>query len=354
MKNNQLMGIINQNLGIHKNNCKTFIDFMIALQKSRTVNLKQMVNYSGKVKIVHECKLTQDRLAECMLKMFDLLDCKLTLAMDRTNWRYGKKDINLLVLSCCALGTSIPLYWVELDTRGSSNNSERQQVLNMFIKKFGADKIDYLIADREFIGKNWFEYLHDNNIKFIVRIKQNIWLQQQGVKIKGSALFKNVTQQHSQLVQVMIDDLTLIAQATRSPKNELVIVVSNHIDNDELVDFLKIYSKRWQIECLFANLKTKGFNFEDTHVTKKNRIGNLTKLIILSFAVCYLLGLVRASVAPIIIKKHGYKQNSFFRYGLDLMIQLLNGCFNQALSVLIICFSFITLEKKASLLVSVM
>ena len=125
MKNSQhsqLMGIINQNLGIHKNNCKTFMDFMIALQKSRTVNLKQMVNYSGKVKqvkesiiyrgfqrIVHECKLTQDKLAECMLKMFDLLDCKLTLAMDRTNWRYGKKDINLLVLSCCALGTSIPL-----------------------------------------------------------------------------------------------------------------------------------------------------------------------------------------------------------------------------------------------------
>ena len=78
MDNNQLMCIINQNLGIHKNHCKTFIDFIVALQKSRTVNLQQMVNYSSKIgniketsiykgyqRIVHENKLTQTAIASC-------------------------------------------------------------------------------------------------------------------------------------------------------------------------------------------------------------------------------------------------------------------------------------------------
>lgn len=54
----QLSSILNQELGVHKNNCKTVIDFTLALHKSRTVNLSQMVNYTtcninqGVVKLV--------------------------------------------------------------------------------------------------------------------------------------------------------------------------------------------------------------------------------------------------------------------------------------------------------------
>ncbi len=368
MDNNQLMRIINQNLGIHKNNCKTFIDFIVALQKSRTVNLQQMVNYSSKIgnikessiykgyqRIVHENKLNQTAIAKCILKMYDLSDCKLTLAIDRTNWSYGKKDINLLVLSCCVLDCAIPLYWLELDKNGGcSNNNERQQLLDMFINDLGVEIIDHIVADREFVGKSWFNYLNDNKIPFVIRIKQNMVLNKTTSPIKGSLLFKNATKYAKIQHSIEIDGIPLVAQAVISPEDEMVIVVSNNSAPTEPFDLLDIYAKRWRIECLFANLKTKGFNFEDTHITRKDRIGNLTKLIVLAFAVCYLLGLVRASVKPIIIKKHGYKQHSFFRHGLDFMIQLFNANWQQALYVLELCFSFMKLEHKTRLLICVM
>jgi hypothetical protein len=116
MKIDQLSSILNQELRVHGNNCKTVIDFTLALHRSRTVNLSQMANYSSRTdeisacsiyknyqRLVHNCKISQDDLAICILKMLDIDDCKLTLALDRTNWMYGKQYINLLVLSVCVL-----------------------------------------------------------------------------------------------------------------------------------------------------------------------------------------------------------------------------------------------------------
>jgi hypothetical protein len=309
MKIDQLSSILNQELHVHGNNCATVIDFTLSLQKARTVNLQQMVNYSSRLgeissasiyknyqRLVHDCRISQTDLARCIIKMFSIGCCKLTLALDRTNWKYGTANINLLVLSVCVLGCCIPLYWLELDKRGNSNSDERIELLNRFVSEFGIGMIDCLIADREFIGKDWFDYLNITGIRFVVRIKENMLLDINGDLIKGNKLFKSITTGKAASHLIEIEGLKLIAQATRSGESELVIVVSNDLLRNNL---LETYAKRWRIECLFANLKSKGFNFEDTHITIKSRIGNLTKLIVLTFAICYLLGLVRASRWPI-------------------------------------------------------
>lgn len=148
-----------------------------------------------------------------------------------------------------------------------------------------------------------------------------------------------------------IDGVTLSAQATCSTENELVIVVSNNLFEPNL---LTVYAKRWRIKCLFGNLKTKGFNFEDTHFSIKDRVGNLTKLIVLAFTICYLLGLIRASQWPITIKKHGYKQNSYFRYGYDLLIQKLNQSLSNAIRLITLCMSEFTLEERCKKIICVM
>jgi Transposase DDE domain len=360
----QLGNILNEKLGIHRNNCTTVIDFTLALHKSRTVNLSQMSNYSMRTgdissasiyknyqRLVHKSRITQSDLAKCVLRLLSLEDCRLTLALDRTNWKYGKEDINLLVLSVCVLGCALPLYWTELDSRGNSNTQERIALLNQFIAEFGVANIDYLVADREFIGNDWFTYLTQTGINFIVRIKSNMLLEANG-DIRGAGkIFSRVSQVNMLSVQVKIDGLDLSAQATISKENELVIVVSNNLVEPNL---LVVYSKRWRIECLFGNLKTKGFNFEDTHFTAKERIGNLTKLIVLAFAICYLLGLIRASQCPIIIKKHGYKQHSYFRYGYDLLIQKLNQNLTDAIQLVTLCMSEFTLEERCKKIICVM
>jgi hypothetical protein len=46
-----------------------------------------------------------------------------------------------------------------LDKRGSSNSKERIELVNKFIRLFGKDAIGPIVADREFVGKQWLEFL---------------------------------------------------------------------------------------------------------------------------------------------------------------------------------------------------
>lgn len=345
----QLNDIITENFELHKNNQINIADLMVGLIIARTVNLNVIAAYSsraGKMKqvniyrgfqyVIHHFGMTQEQLALAILSMYGLnTEGKLILALDRTNWRYGKEDINLLVLSVIVKGCAIPLYWLELDSRGNSDTEERKRVMKCLIDLVGANKIAYLLADREFIGEDWFASLCEQDVKFVIRIRGNMLLNSAGKSLSGKKLSAKASKIKTVSFAGTIDDKSLNFQATISSENKLVLVASNDLESTQL---LYLYGKRWGIECLFGNLKTKGFNFEDTHITGKLRIGNLTKIIVLAFACTFLLGIMVAQEVPIMIKNHGYKQHSYFRYGLDFITGMLMQNFNAGLEILAICF----------------
>jgi len=47
------------------------------------------------------------------------------LTMDRTNWKVGKVDINILMLAVAYKGVAFPLLWELLPKQGNSNTEER-------------------------------------------------------------------------------------------------------------------------------------------------------------------------------------------------------------------------------------
>ena len=89
------------------------------------------------------------------------------------------------------------------------------------------------------------------------------------------------------------------------------------------------YGERWGIEVFFAACKTRGFNFEDTHVVKLERIFNLMFLIAIAFIWAIKTGewlIKKGGKIPIKkLKKRKAKLYSIFRIGLDhLQERLLN------------------------------
>jgi hypothetical protein len=103
--------------------------------------------------------------------------------------------------------------------------------------------------------------------------------------------------------------------ALRLADGELLIVAT-----DKEVDWpIELYGRRWEIETLFSCLKSRGFNFEDTHITKPERIAKLVALLTIGFCWAYKTGEWRHEQKAIKIKKHGRKEISYFRYGLDLL-----------------------------------
>ncbi len=107
--------------------------------------------------------------------------------------------------------------------------------------------------------------------------------------------------------------------ALRNEEGELVIIATNN--NPHLAS--TTYKRRWEIESLFGCLKTRGFNFENTHITNLDRINTLLGILAISFTFAYVLGIWRHDIKPIRNKTHGRKAISFFRYGLDYLRRIL-------------------------------
>ena len=67
--------------------------------------------------------------------IFNLLPKKenLTLIMDRTNWKFGEVNINILMIGISYKNVAIPLLFKMLDKRGNSHTEERIALIEKFI-----------------------------------------------------------------------------------------------------------------------------------------------------------------------------------------------------------------------------
>ncbi|MFA8450692.1 MAG: IS4 family transposase [Bacteroidales bacterium] len=271
------------------------------------------------------------------LLLFKLLPNKrpLRLSLDRSNWKFGKLNINILMLSVCYKGVALPILWNMLPKRGNSNYQERKDLMDRYLELSGSDSIDCLLADREFIGKSWFNYLTEKQITFYIRIRNNMDVYLRGnKKIKAGKLFyyKKYNVAHSLEEQVIITSCSLYVWGIKHKnmgevKTEHIIIVSNCSDGNGI----EIYKDRWQIETLFKALKSSGFNLEDTHLTNTDRINKLIAITAIAFIWAYITGIfIHENIKQIKIKRFKKakfrKQYSFFKYGLiHLAYCLLNS-----------------------------
>ena len=117
----------------------------------------------------------------------------------------------------------------------------------------------------------------------------------------------------------MIWGIMLYISASRS-KGELMILASNYkFENPQA-----IYKRRWEIEVMFQCLKSRGFNLEATHITDTCKIDRLIFMLGIAFCWMYKIGEIKDHVKPLVIKKHGRKAKSLFRYGFDEMRRILH------------------------------
>lgn len=167
----------------HKSRLNCLVQILQALFAVRTVNLTQIAA-AFKTSVEEESSYRRvcrfftgfsSDIGSIILLVFRLfpLGDKYTLILDRTNWKWGQYPINILVLSVAYLGISIPIFWVVLDLEGTSCLEDRVAILKRAIQRLGVEKVEVLLADREFIGTEWFEFLIANKIPFVIRIKQN-------------------------------------------------------------------------------------------------------------------------------------------------------------------------------------
>ncbi len=308
-------------------------NFLIALLKVRSVNLVEIATaFSRKAKKESNYKRLQrffrffpidfSTISKLIVQLLPIKDKLWILTMDRTNWKFGKLDINPLVLGIAYKGVAFPILWIPLPKRGNSNTAERIDLLDRFIRIFGVAKIKCLTADREFIGQEWFRYLLSKLILFRIRIHENfLVMNARGIPVPAKRLFRGLKPGGWQVLKGkrMVLGHELFIVGLRLSNGEYLILVTNN--DPELA--IKDYSQRWEIETLFGCLKSRGFRFESTHMTNPERISKLLALLAIAFCWCHITGEWLHSHKPIKIKKHGRKAISIFRYGLDQLREIL-------------------------------
>ncbi len=98
------------------------------------------------------------------------------LALDRTNWEFGRQTINFLVFAIVIGKVSVPIIWTVLPKKSKGGNSQQKQriaLMTKLLKIIPAKDIHALTMDREFVGKKWLSWLEEKGVTYIVRIKKN-------------------------------------------------------------------------------------------------------------------------------------------------------------------------------------
>lgn len=293
---------------------------------SRSVSSTRCASYiSGEAKLESKIKRVQRCFANSYVEEEDavnflchnfLKDPEVICSLDRTNWEYGKNDINALVLYGKGFSGCGMINLKLLDNNGGSCNfDDRKQVLEGALASM-KDQISVLLCDREFFSFEFVDYLISLDLPFVIRIKKSLNCAKQ---IISQLRYTAKTLRNIFIGNFKGRDIHLDVSAKKI-KGDFVILVSYKVANP-----LKIYRERWSIECFFKCLKTAGFNIEDTKLTLLPRLQSLFFMCGMAYAFCIKIGLlVHNNIEKIKFKKTlNCYQFTFFRYGLDWITRLI-------------------------------
>jgi hypothetical protein len=247
---------------------------------------------------------------------------KLKICIDRTEWEFGSQNHNILVLTAYSHGIGIPIWFEVLDNNGGNSHSDdRMYVMMKLIELLGKNRIGCVIADCEFIGKRWIKWLIAEKIMFYIDVRTNQYLYHKGKKHRIAHLLQYHKSRILNNVVIFGEQLGFALKSCKKVGKKSLAIITNA----QASSALTIYRCRWSIEVLFANLKTKGFNLEDTHLKSPERLRKLFAMVAIAFTICLVVGIIAHKEKPIAMKNHGYKANSFFRNGLNCIRKSLNN-----------------------------
>lgn len=331
---NNLKSVFQQHFKWNKARVTFLTLFVKNLITQRTVQLSSIAlglnhcaksdsNYKRIQRFLRDFELRVESLGVFLLKILPK-DIKYIITLDRTNWKFGRKDINILMLGIVYGQSSLPLCWSLLPKGGPSNYQDRKLVLDKAISLMGSEKIKCLVADREFGSKKFFRYLKSKGVKFHIRIKKTAAVRHYMKTVTNlEDVFKLVKSNRYTILpeKKLVYDEEVFIGGRRSKTNDYMIIASS--DNPEEAE--KTYKQRWTIENMFGYMKSKGFDFEKTHLTNYERINKLIFLVAIAMIWSYLTGLwlTNSTKIKISVKNHGRQAKSIFRIGLDFLRTIL-------------------------------
>jgi hypothetical protein len=361
-----LSSLIVDPIRLARSRCETLGWLIASILTAGTVSLTRLaacIDSRAQIASVHrrlerffrDVRLNEADVARRVVAALSLAAKPWHLAIDRTNWQFGKTDLNLLVLSVAHGEVCIPLFCRVLDKAGTSNTAERIDLMQVFQatfpdqlakraddhKRSASGPVASLTGDREFIGNAWIEWLQHAAIPHFLRLREDMHVFNDShapVSLRQHAAHLKTGQ------RLVLKGCWRVGGSARNASPPVRIVIRRLKGGALLIiasrsrpqHALKIYRQRWKIETLFAGLKTRGFNLQATHMTDPAKLSTLIAILAMAASVAYKTGLWALGGQPRRCKAHGRPARSVFALGLDALRKLCTSrTFAQSLQILL-------------------
>jgi hypothetical protein len=313
--------LLRPHFGFDPRRLTVLVALVIAVIEARSAVLWQLlpiIQLNGSENTVYKRlkRFLQFDLDQLLIARFVLAFLKdekhLLLILDRTNWKWGQQNINILILSVSWNSFAFPLAWKLLPHGGNSKTDTRIALIESIFPLLSDKKLS-LLADREFIGKQWFGALKRLNISPCIRLKSTTMINHMPAWSRFTNL--ELGEYRFWYERMTIYGVKLRVLACKNHKGD-ILYLAYHGHAEQAMER---YAKRWGCETMHQALKSRGFHMEDTHVTDMNRITTLFGVLVIAFVWCCLTG--EQEECRELIKKlaHGYPPKSLFRRGLDAL-----------------------------------
>lgn len=257
------------------------------------------------------------------LEIYFVVNQDVYVVIDRTNWGC----INVLAISVVWDKRAFPIYFELLPKLGSSNLTEQKAAITKVLPIFNDYKL-VLLADREFCSVKLADWLREQDVYFCLRLKKDTFIQVESQ------------------IRTQLNDLGLIPGVSIFLKGVSVTKMKGFIgfnlaskwrrkylgwtpeegwfiltNLNDLTAAIKAYSRRFDIEEMFRDFKSGGYNLEGTAVSGE-RLISLILLIAIAYTSATIFGqrIKRIGVQKYVgrVKEYGRMQrrHSSFYIGL--------------------------------------
>ena len=337
----QLTRVLSKKLGWNRARMKLMARLMRALPMQTTTNLAELAlvmkpqvetdsTYRRLQRFFAEFSFGYEAVGRFLLDLVPT-DPPYVAVLDRTEWHFGQTAVNVLMIGIAEGGIAYPVTWSVLEHGGGSGAEEHTELLKQFLRLVEPDELRAFVGDREFTGSDFLKELDQREISFVIRLKKDRRIGPPSGDSSGewtlpAKMFARACQagqsKHLPALRRLGGAESVKCQVTarRVEEDSFLILAGREVDPESM---LALYRKRWEIETLFAALKSRGFGLEETHMTRPDRIRKLLGMIALTYSWSRIIGIEREARegAPRECA-NGYPEKSLFRYGLDRLREL--------------------------------
>jgi len=242
---------------------------------------------------------------------------KIILMIDQTHISNG---FECMMVSLRLNNRAIPVIWKVVKTEGCIGFEHQKEILDEIVCLFSDENRPMLIGDRAFGTKALVEWCHENKFDYMLRTKKNtLFMNDKGeinpedAKKLGE---KDILGTHLNGSKVIVN-LGIL----HDPGYKEGWHIITNLDPKEAN--LRMYGKRWGIESMFSDFKSRGFCITKTHLIHEDRIERL--ILIAAFA---MLWAVSAGMQTYEKVKKTRSQLSSFQAGLRVIKESIVNFFN--------------------------